>query len=82
MDNTGFAGKRLTHKQLIALKADAIPVVILTVGGKDEDWMPDFDKALEEWEAFLKARDTNSSGTFRPWGWPFPPRGCAASGRC
>ena len=54
----GFAGKRLTYKELIALKADAIPVVTLTVGGKDEDWMPDFDKALEEWETFLKARDT------------------------
>lgn len=55
----GFAGKRLTYKELTALKADAIPVVTLSVGGKDEDWMPDFDKALEEWEAFLKARAEN-----------------------
>ena len=51
----GFAGERLTYKELIALKGDAIPVVTIEVGG-GEDWLPDFDKALEEWETFLKAR--------------------------
>ena len=51
----GFAGERLTYKDLIALKGDAIPVVTIEVGG-GEDWLPDFDKALAEWETFLKAR--------------------------
>ena len=52
----GFAGERLTYKDLIALKGDAIPVVTIEVGG-GEDWLPDFDKALAEWETFLKARE-------------------------
>ena len=51
----GFAGKRLTYKDLTALKADAVPVVTLETKA-NEDGLPDFDKALAEWETFLKAR--------------------------
>ena len=50
-----FAGKRLTYKDLTALKADAVPVVTLETKA-NEDGLPDFDKALAEWETFLKAR--------------------------
>ena len=53
----GFAGKRLTYKDLIALKGDAIPVVTIEVEGEDQ--LPDFDKALAEWESLLEGTSRN-----------------------